>query len=252
MAKKPNFPGMNPYLEHPTIWPEVHYGLIGCLMRMLNRSITPKYRAALEKRVYTDTLLVGIPDTTVFENAPRASTSTRPTAVLPSPERVQLPTVIEVREPYLEIREISTNQVITVVEILSPANKRPGEGRQKYLTKRQQVLSSPTHLVEIDLLRSGQSMPFEGGRTAAYQIVISRSQERPSAERYPFDLPDAIPCFLFPLGAGDQEPVIDLAQLLEQACEDAAIDLSINYSQPPMPALAKDEQRWLETLRSRD
>ncbi|ESA36391.1 hypothetical protein N836_00525 [Leptolyngbya sp. Heron Island J] len=248
MAQKPNFPGMNPYLEHPTIWPEVHYGLISCLMRMLNRCITPKYRAALEKRVYTDTLLVGIPDTTVFKSTPEVSSSPQPVAILPKPERVQIPTVIEVREPYLEIREISTNRVITVVEVLSPANKRSGEGRQKYLAKRQRILNSQTHLVEIDLLRTGISMPLEGGRTAAYQIVISRSQERPSAERYPFDLDDPIPCFLFPLGIDDKELVIDLAKLLEQSCEESAIDLSIDYAQPPIPSLSDNEQRWLAAL----
>lgn len=248
MAKKPNFPGMNPYLEHPTLWPEVHYGLIGGLMRALNLCITPKYRAAIEKRVYTDTLLVGIPDTTVFENVSRASESPQVTAVLTKPERVELPTAVDVREPYLEIREISTSRVVSVVEILSPANKRPGEGRQKYLAKRQKILASQTHLIEIDLLRSGLSMPFEGGRESDYQILVSRSQERPSAERYPFNLADPIPCFLFPLMGGDTEPVIDLAVLLRQACDEAALDLSINYSQLPLPSLSDQERRWLKTL----
>ncbi|MEO0350662.1 MAG: DUF4058 family protein [Cyanobacteria bacterium P01_A01_bin.15] len=249
MAKKPNFPGMNPYLENPTLWPEVHYGLIGGLMRTLNRCITPKYRAAIEKRVYTDTLLVGIPDTTVFESASRKSEASQVTAVLTKPERVELPTAIDVREPYLEIREISTNRVISVVEILSPANKRPGEGRQKYLAKRQKILASQTHLIEIDLLRSGLSMPFEGGSKSDYQIVVSRSQERPSAERYPFNLTDdPIPCFLFPLRGGDTEPIIDLAGLLGQACDEAALDLSIDYSQLPPPPLSEQERHWLKTL----
>ncbi|MEL6351947.1 MAG: DUF4058 family protein [Cyanobacteria bacterium J06627_28] len=67
MATKPVFPGMNPYLEHPGIWPEVHYGLMGALMRFLNPQLTPKYRVAVEKRVYMDAVLVGIPNTVVFE-----------------------------------------------------------------------------------------------------------------------------------------------------------------------------------------
>ena len=67
MATKPVFPGMNPYFEHPGIWPEVHYGLMGTLMRFLNPQLIPKYRVAVEKRVYMDAVLVGIPDTVVFE-----------------------------------------------------------------------------------------------------------------------------------------------------------------------------------------
>jgi hypothetical protein len=48
----PLFSGLNPYLENPELWPEVHFGLISALARSLNTQITPKYRAAVEKRVY--------------------------------------------------------------------------------------------------------------------------------------------------------------------------------------------------------
>ena len=64
---QPRFPGMNPYLENPNLWTEVHFGLIAVLARSLNSLITPKYRAAVEKRVYSDSLLVGIPDVSVFD-----------------------------------------------------------------------------------------------------------------------------------------------------------------------------------------
>jgi Protein of unknown function (DUF4058) len=58
----PNFPGMNPYLENPALWSEVHSWLIVELARELNPSLIPKYRAAVEKRVYMDSLLVGMTD----------------------------------------------------------------------------------------------------------------------------------------------------------------------------------------------
>ncbi|MEL7334031.1 MAG: DUF4058 family protein, partial [Cyanobacteria bacterium J06560_2] len=67
MANRPAFPGMNPYLENPGIWPEVHYGLMGALMRFLNPRLNPKYRVAVEKRVYMAAVLIGIPDTVIFE-----------------------------------------------------------------------------------------------------------------------------------------------------------------------------------------
>lgn len=65
---------MNPNLENPSLWSEVHSWLIVELARRLsqpqaslNPSLVPKYRAAVEKRVYLDALLVGIPDASVFQ-----------------------------------------------------------------------------------------------------------------------------------------------------------------------------------------
>ncbi len=64
-----SFPGMNPYLENPELWTELHHLLIGILAETLNPQLLPKYRAAIEKRVYQmsgeDALFVGIPDVTV-------------------------------------------------------------------------------------------------------------------------------------------------------------------------------------------
>ena len=85
---------------------------------------------------------------------------------------------IEVQEGDLEVREVATQAVVTVIEVLSPANKRPGRGREAYLQKRDLVLGSYTHLVESDLLRSGAAMPMAGaGAASNYRIVVSR-QER--------------------------------------------------------------------------
>ena len=254
MAGKPAFPGMNPYLEHPALWPEIHSGVISGLMRCLNPQIIPKYRAAVDKRVYQDTIFVGIPDNTVFQpslsnvNRNQNLSQLQTISIVAEPERVAVPVMGEVREPYLEIREIATHRVITVVELLSPANKRNGEGRQHYLHKRQSILNSQTHFVEIDLLRTGEPMPIEGGHKSDYQIMVSRAPERPIAERYPFNLQDPIPAFFLPLQAEDEEPIIDLAQLVQQACEEAAIDLAIDYAQDPNPPLSHEQNHWLKAL----
>ncbi|MEM6521529.1 MAG: DUF4058 family protein [Cyanobacteria bacterium P01_C01_bin.70] len=252
MTGKPNFPGMNPYLEHPALSPEIHFSVISILMRILNPQITPKYRAAVDQRVYQDTVLVGIPDNTIVQKALAKENGNRKsseaTVMVAEPERVTVPALEEVREPYLEVREIATHKVITVIEVLSPANKRNGEGRQQYLSKRQSVLNSQTHFVEIDLLRAGKPMPIEGGRQSDYQIMVSRSPERPIAERYPFNLPDLIPRFYLPLQASDAEPIIDLGQILQQACEEAAIDLAIDYARSPNLPLSNEQTHWLRTL----
>ena len=46
------FPGMNPYLESPDFWPEVHHLLIGMIQESLVPQLVPKYRVAIEKRIY--------------------------------------------------------------------------------------------------------------------------------------------------------------------------------------------------------
>ncbi|MEG4500187.1 DUF4058 family protein [Microcoleus sp. F10-C6] len=240
---KLHFPGMNPYLENPTLWSEVHSWLIIELARSLNPSLIPKYRAALEKRVYMDSLLVGIPDASVFQQNPETSRALNrvTTGVLTKPIRVTLPLTEEITERYLEIREVKTGKVVTVVEVLSPKNKRVGEGRDKYLTKRQKILDSATHLVEIDLLRTGNFMPMVQGILTDYRILVSRANLRPEAELYPFNVTESIPQFLFPLQPPDEEPVVNLAEILEQVYQEAALDLAIDYSVQPVPPLSESD-----------
>lgn len=246
---EPSFPGMNPYLENPSLWSEVHSWLIVQLARSLNSSIIPKYRAAVEKRVYLDSLRVGIPDVSIFQQNPDAdSSSVVTTGVLSKPIRVTVPLTEEIAERYLEIREVKTGRVVTVIEILSPKNKRVGEGRDKYLTKRQKVLNSTTHLVEIDLLRTGNFMPMVEVIRSDYRILVSRANLRPEAELYPFNVRESIPQFLLPLQPGDQEPGVNLSEVLREVYQEAALDLAIDYSVQPVPQLNESAFQWVQSL----
>jgi Protein of unknown function (DUF4058) len=252
MATRPPFPGMDPYLERPNTWPEFHAGFIGVLMRTLNLQITPKYRAAIEQRVYIDALTVIVPDTTISKSgaiAPRSKTSSNTiTATITKPERVNLPIDEDVNERFLEIRDPATGRVITVVELLSPKNKRHGKGRSLYLEKRRKILESSSHFVEIDLLREGESMPLNSQNLTSYQILVSRAEDRPMADRYGFNLRDSMPCFTLPLDSEEVEPVINLKALMEQTYQEAALDLSIDYSQQPMPEVTAADWDWMRSL----
>lgn len=239
---------MNPYLENPELWAEVHFGLIAVLARFLNSVITPKYRAAVEKRVYSDSLLVGIPDVSVFQQGTETDVPKRTTATLSEPLVVTVPIAVETQERFLEIREVGTGMVVTVVKVLSPKNKRSGEGKLKYDAKRQTVLNSTAHLLEIDLLRTGEPKPVAGGVPSDYRILVSRANRRPAAELYPFNLRDGVPRFLLPLRAGDDEPVVDLSTILEQVYQEAALDLAITYDQQPIPPVSDKDFAWMQTL----
>lgn len=244
----PQFPGMNPYLENPELWSEVHFGLISVLARTFNAAITPKYRAAVEKRVYSDSLLVGIPDVSVFQQSAKPIEPEQSIATLSEPLVVTVPIAEEVQEWFLEIRAVATGTVVTAVEVLSPKNKRAGEGKAKYDAKRQAVLNSTANLVEIDLLRTGEPKPMVGGIASDYRILVSRANRRPAAELYPFNLREPLPRFLLPLNPGDPEPMVDLHNVLAQVYQEAALDLAIDYTQPPVPLVNDDDFAWIQSL----
>jgi Protein of unknown function (DUF4058) len=209
------FPGMNPYLEHPDVWPQVHHLLISSLLETLVPQLLPKYIVTIDKRIYQaseseEDLLVGLPDITV-QRSETQTESTTSTVAVATPIEVRVPMLVEFREGYLEVREIKNKEVVTVIEVLSPANKRSGQGRKMYEEKRQQVLGSRTHLVEIDLLRGWKPLPvFDSNIAGKYRILVSRGERRPKADLYLFNLADAIPVFPLPLRRPDVEPIVDL------------------------------------------
>jgi len=244
---------MDPYLENPELWSEVHSRLIVAIADDLTDHLSEKFRVAIEKRNYfsggDDSLLVGIPDVSIVskrteENLPVV------TATLLSfePMTVTVPMAEEVQERYLEIREVATGAVITAIEILSPKNKRAGEGRQAYERKRNQVLASLTHLVEIDLLRGGQPLPILGTAQSDYRILISRSDRRPSAQLYAFNVQQPIPPFLIPLTPGDEEPLLDLQHILGKVYERGRYHLAIDSTQAAQPPLLEVDATWAAGL----
>jgi hypothetical protein len=244
---KPVFPGMNPYLEDPEIWVELHSWLIVQLARSLNPQLMPKYRAAVEKRIYHDSVLVGIPDVSVFVKGTAQTETSTATLTAPPPQRVAVPMMEEVKESYLNIREVATGRVVTVIELLSPTNKRMGEGRSQYNVKRNQILNSATHLIEIDLLLTGEPMPIASATPSDYRILVSRSPMRPRADLYAFNLRDRIPVFPLPLESGDREPLIDLEELLDQVYEEAVLELAIDYTALPKVKLNDEDWEWVRS-----
>lgn len=256
------FPGMNPYLENPRFWHEIHKWLTILIAEIMNPKIRPKYWISVEERVYQTTengdgtLLVGIPDNVVIGqsrvNIVSSSTGAVAVAVPPTqPVQINLPMPETVKEWYLEVREVGTDEVITVMEILSPKNKQAGEGRKSYMQKREKVLGSSTHLIEIDLLRQGKPMPMlNQDLKTHYRIVVSRSQTRPRADLYAFNLQQEIPSIPLPLQAEDEEPLIPLQSLLHTLYERGSYDLRVDYQKKPIPALSTEDDTWANQLLS--
>ena len=246
------FPGMDPYLEHPTLWPGVHNGLIAMLQLALAPQLRPRYYVALEERIYVteseQRTFVGRPDVAVVAS-PETELMPQSTPSESSALAVRVPLPDEVRETYLEVREAGTDYVITVLEVLSPTNKRPGRGRRLYEDKRMEVFTTRSHLVEVDLIRSGEPMPLiDHGRVSDYRILVSRGDCRPNAILYPFGVRQPIPAFPLPLKANDQEPMVDIGQLLHDLYDQASYDLRIDYTGDPDPPLPSAEAAWADQL----
>jgi hypothetical protein len=269
---------MDPYLEHPALWPDLHLSLIPALREALTPVLRPRYYVAVEARVYIaeppEPRFVGVPDQTIVvgrtptqgPNGSRAvdavdgrqdSGGSQGQEVVPRGGVlvVDVPVPEQVREAYLEVRDPETHQVVTVLEILSPTNKRRGEGREAYLEKRIHILSSRTNLVEIDLLRGGDRMPaWPHGRPNSdpipgdYRVLVSRSGRRPQADLYPFTVRDPVPAFPLPLRPDDEEPRVDLQTLLRELYDRAAYDLRLNYRAEPLPPLREPDAAWAGDL----
>src|SRR5690348_17395703 len=119
------FPGMDPYLEDPGLWPDVHHWLISGCTELLNQQLRPKYYARIEERVYISdesdpARRVIIPDLRVVSRGARLSGG-------PSAVRGANDSVAEAR---IEVIDRLDRTVVAVIEILSPTNKILGSRGQ--------------------------------------------------------------------------------------------------------------------------
>jgi len=261
---KTPFPGMDPYLEQEGIWNQVHTSLIVELQRFLAPLVQPNYKAIIEQLTYLTLsptngnpkpTFAGRPDNLIISPhgyQPSSPTATAvatavaaPVAVKPL-EALLLPMPEQHLHRYLQIKD-KYDEVITVIEILSPVNKI-GVGREQYLQKRDNILGSLTHLVEIDLLRMGEPLPMEVAGKNHYRIVVSRSEQRPTADAYLFSVREPIPDFPIPLRAGDVEPMLKLNEILHQVYQLGYYATLVDYDKPLRPSLADEDMAWVKGI----
>lgn len=245
------FPGMDPWLEHPAIWPDVHHRVITYLADALAAQIAPRYTARHGERVVIEPTGRQIAPDVVVKARPLAGGASTAVADAPMPRVVLLPELY-VRQPYLEIRDRhSGNRVVTVMEVLSPSNKRAGsDARRKYIEKQEEVLRSDVNLVEIDLLRGGEptvAFPEEYKGDLGpfhYLMVTRRAGRRTEAEVYAIPLAKPLPSIRVPLTPPDGDAVADLQTLIERAYEAGGYDRDLDYARSPEPPLGEADWIW--------
>jgi Protein of unknown function (DUF4058) len=258
------FPGMDPYLEKPSRWPGIHLNLIAATQALLTSQLRPKYLVRVEERVYIADdyddprkAKMRVPDVEVAVRPGWGQATFAPGGSEADALEVLEPIIattwfdeLEIHQAFLNVIDNETRDVITVIEILSPANKIPGShGSESYEKKFQEVMYSASHFVEIDLLRGSRRVPVPRKiGTHEYLVHISRKRLRPRGQLYPLRLPRRLPIIPIPLKAGDPDAQLDLQSLIDQTYDRAGYDMEIDYSQDPVPPLDAEMAAWADEL----
>ncbi len=246
------FPGMNPYFERSTIWLDFHTEFLTSLRRLLVPQVAPKYFVHLDEHVY-------IHDAPTQERrwVVRSGLSVaqgeglvpeRPgVGLLEAPAEVFLPDQDLEGVPFLEIRDRDERELITVIELLSPSDKRPGPDREQYIAKRREYLRSAAHLVEIDLLRGWKPMPAHGRPECDYSIMVSQAEKRRAALFWPVRLREKLPVIPIPLRQPDGAAHVDLREALNRAYDGPGYE-RVLYRGTPEPPLSAEDDAWAREL----
>ena len=249
------FPGMDPFLEHPWHWPDFHHRVILISSDMIVAQVRPKYFVRIEERVYSADDWHGsrsliVPDLHLSPRPGREPQTLDPPARggVDVAEPVVATTMVddEVHEHRLEIIDVAERRVVTVVEVVSPSNKTSGSaGRSSFEKKRREVLRSPAHWVEIDLLRAGVGLTKRLPRwPCEYLVHVSPADERPNGLIWPIRLSQRLPVIPIPLLPADLDVPLDLQAVLTTVYDRAGYDVSIDYASDPAPPLPPEWAAW--------
>lgn len=252
------FPGMDPFIESQG-WEDFHMTFLIVLANRLAPALRERYIVRRQRRVYVerepDPPRGIFPDVTVARHDLPARSESSSDAGVATIEPVTL--TLSMPEPrqetYLTLVDRLSKRVVTVIELLSPANKRAGgRGRREYRRKRDHVLESDAHLVEIDLLRGGARLttiePLPEGDYFAY---VSRSERRPEVDVYPWRLAHRLPVIPLPLAGENESCEVDLQAIVTQAYDDICFDLILDYGAEVQPPLTDEETRWVRDVLGR-
>lgn len=260
------FPGMDPYLEG-ALWPDVHQQLAAEIRRRLVQRLRPRYVVRLAVTIYEDReqgseLGIMYPDVEVLKSSGAWMLREQSPAVAdwPAVEAVQPPPFtppplvlpyfgsFQLRLVAVEVRDAARNDLITAIEIISPVNKRE-PGLSDYRRKRERLHQAGVHLLEIDLIRRyARTYEHPGLPETPYVVTLTRAQTG-KIEVWPIRLQDALPTVPVPLRSPDPDVPLELGAALATIYDEAAYDLSIDYSAPPPPPeLSEKDAAWMRSI----
>ncbi|MEM7656886.1 MAG: DUF4058 family protein [Bacteroidota bacterium] len=247
---KSPFPGMDPFLEDH-LWPDVHNSLIFVIKELLVPQLPDRY--LVQTTLYTSPLVspweeVGImvPDVEVLKRKAEEPVPAYSQGAKLSPVSFSIPER-QVRIPRLEIQDRAGNQLITAIEVLSPANKY-GQGLSAYQQKKARLQEAGVHILEIDLIRRGNRplLVDHPGPMPHYLVALYHAIAR-KTDVWSFQLQDLLPTVPVPLQAGEADLVLVLSEAMRLIYERSRYDRAIDYGAlPPAPPFSEDELAWMK------
>lgn len=211
-------PGMDPFLEATTLWPLFQHGMIMSLGEVLQPSLGDRYRLRTGTRTYVN-------------------------------EQVLFTSIVreEHKEEFLEIRQRSSDRLVTHLDFISPTNRTTTTGRHYFKARRDEARRASANLVEFDLVLQGQTcleISTEGLPEYDYVVSVCRAKQQDRFEIYTTTLQKRLPRIRLPLAADDKEMIVDV-QAVFNRCYDRFFPGRVEYAKDP-PVLLRDEnQRWL-------
>ena len=258
------FPGMDPFLEGPDVFPDLHNDLIFGVKEALQSRLPEPYFASTEARIWVESSQRTIrPDVSLLRGTrgtPTDDDAGGGTAVAAPP--IVQPVVVfvpedEITETFLQIFAVhGERRLVTSIEVLSPTNKQAGEtGRDLYLRKQRELRQSEVNLVEIDLLRGGMpttAVPrqhaFDSAGEFDYHVCVRKFHEKGKYMVYPILLHQALPEVSIPLLPGTPSVVIDLQAIFNRVYDAGPYHRSVDYSGEPTPPLNSMQSEWARKL----
>jgi hypothetical protein len=218
------FPGMDPYLEHPKLWPAFQHQLLACLYQILLPGLVDRYRARVGNRTY-------VSEMPLFTSIIRE----------------------EYTEEFIEIRTRTDNRLVTLLEVVSPANKTTPAGRQTYLDKRKEAVSQKAGIVEIDLVLQGKptlTYSRDGLPEFDHAVSVTKPNAPDRYEIYTATIQRRLPKFKLPLAVDDKDTLLDLQAAFGRAYDLGGFVSLIDYKGQPPPdvPLSSVYKAWIEDL----
>jgi hypothetical protein len=212
---------MDPYLEAPYIWPDVHASLVNGISTELNQTLPRPYYADNAHRFY----------------APIEGDLGR------------------FKHHFVEVRDSKQrHRLVTQIEFLSPEIKQSGPDRDAYRAKRDEIFDSDVNLIELDLLRGGERvMPeVQYDPSTDYIVRINRACRRAGGrifEVFTITLREPLPCIPVPLKEGEPDVPLDLQHVFNRVYDRGPYRRgAVDYEGPTDPPLSGADAAWAEQL----
>lgn len=240
---------MDPFLEVPPYWSDFSPAFLSAIRNQLLSILLPRYDVRLEEYL-------------LLEHDVLPPHRVKPDVVLSANEKSELrglqmllgnrtvsmleaayPDFDPVTQRRLVLTHRASGKVVTVMELLSPINKTRGkDGLDAYERKREELLTTSCHLIELDLLRAGERIPIKGNMPPGdYFAYIGRWERRPRCQIIGWHWQSVLPSVPVPLLPEDGEVQLNLATAFRDAYEPAYYDQRLPYDAPLKPLLSQAE-----------